>query len=61
MPLPKFTRGAYTKLDYTVKMKMKLLNTELEKNVDQILENFKAQFGEENVTYDEKTKLFWVY
>ena len=61
LPLSKFSKGTYTKFNYSVKMKIKLLKKEMEEKADKILENFKTKFGKENVTYDETTRLFWVY
>lgn len=60
-PVSKFSKGSFTKFSYTVKMRMKLLSAEMEKNTDMILQSFKTSFGEKNVSYDEATKFFWVY
>ena len=61
LPISKFSKGSFTKFSYTVKMRMKLLTEEMEKSTDMILQSFKTSFGEENVSYDEATKFFWVY
>ena len=59
-PLSKFSKGAFTKFGYSVKMKIKLLKKEMEEKSEQVLKNFKTKFGEENVSYDEASKIFWV-
>jgi hypothetical protein len=61
LPISKFSRGAFTKFSYTVKMRMKLMTKEMEESTDMILQSFKSSFGEENVSYDETAKFFWVY
>jgi hypothetical protein len=61
LPISKFSKGAFTKFSYTVKMSMRLLNKEMEEKTGLVFQSFKTSFGEENVSYNEETKLFWVY
>jgi len=56
-----FSKGAFTKFSYSVKMKITLLNKEMEDKSAQVLKNFKNKFGDENVSYDNVSKIFWVY
>lgn len=60
-PILRFSKGSYTKFNYSVKMSMKPLSDELKGKNDQLLANLKKTFGNDNVSLEEATNTFWIF